>query len=65
MDIGLRGKRALVLGSSAGMGNGVARALASEGADIILTARRSDILKQQARLIAETFGTRVHWFACD
>ncbi len=65
MDIGLRGKRALVLGSSAGMGNGVARALASEGADIILTARRSDILKQEARLISETFGTRVHWFACD
>ena len=30
MDLGIKGKRALVMGSSYGMGNGVARALAAE-----------------------------------
>ena len=48
MDLGLRGKRALVVGSSYGMGNEIARTLAAEGANIILTARSGDILKKRS-----------------
>ncbi len=65
MDTGLRGRRALVMGSSAGMGNGVAKILASEGADIILTARRAEVLEREAKFISDTNGVRVHWIQCD
>jgi len=65
MDLGLKGKRALVMGSSYGMGNGVARALAAEGVDIVLTARSGDILAREAKDIADKFGVRVEAMACD
>ena len=65
MDLGLRGKRALVVGSSYGMGNGIARTLAAEGANIILTARSEDILKKEAADIQRQFGVRVEAIACD
>ena len=65
MDIGIKGKRALIMGSSYGMGNGVARALAAEGVDIVLTARSQDILEREAKDIADTHGVRVEAIACD
>ncbi|MDA0655544.1 MAG: SDR family oxidoreductase [Proteobacteria bacterium] len=65
MDLGIKGKRALVMGSSYGMGNGVARALAAEGVDIILTARNQESLDKEAKDIADTFGVRVEAKACD
>ena len=65
MDLGLRGKRALVVGSSYGMGNEIARTLAAEGANIILTARSGDILKKEAADIQDQFGVRVESIACD
>jgi 3-oxoacyl-[acyl-carrier protein] reductase len=65
MDLGLKGKRALVMGSSYGMGNGVARGLAAEGADIILTARSGDILEKEANDIANIYSVRVESIACD
>jgi 3-oxoacyl-[acyl-carrier protein] reductase len=42
MDLGLKGKRALVLGSAAGLGRAVAAALVSEGARVAVTSRSSD-----------------------
>ena len=39
MDLGLTGKRALVLGGNRGIGFGIARALAREGADVLIAAR--------------------------
>ena len=65
MDIGIRGKRALVMGSSYGMGNGVARALAAEGVDIVLTARSRDLLDREAKDIADKHGVRVEAVTCD
>jgi 3-oxoacyl-[acyl-carrier protein] reductase len=65
MDTGLKGKRALIMGSSAGMGNGVARGLAAEGVDVILTARRQDVLDAEAKSIADTYGVRAEGMACD
>ena len=39
MDLGLKGKRALVSGSTAGIGLAIASALASEGASVIINGR--------------------------
>jgi 3-oxoacyl-[acyl-carrier protein] reductase len=41
MDLGLKGRRALVLGASRGLGAGIAAALAAEGAQVAAASRRS------------------------
>jgi len=46
MDLGLRGKRALVLGASRGLGLAIARCLAAEGAIVTLCGRNRDALTQ-------------------
>ena len=51
MDFGLAGKRALVLASSRGLGLGIARALADEGAHVLLCGRSADKLKANADAI--------------
>ena len=65
MDLGIKGKRALVMGSSYGMGNGIARGLAAEGVDLILTARHQDTLDQEAAAMTKEFGVSVEAKACD
>ena len=59
MDLGIRGKKAIVAGASAGMGKGTALALATEGVEIILSARGLDRLKAAASEITEKTGTKV------
>src|SRR5215207_3738100 len=51
MDLGLAGKRAIVLSSSRGLGRGIAEALAAEGAHVLMTARSGDRLKEAADAI--------------
>ena len=46
MDLGLRKKRALVMSSSRGLGEGIAKSLASEGVHVLLTGRNKDRLKE-------------------
>ena len=46
MDTGLKKKNALVLSSSRGLGLGIAEALADEGANVLLTGRSEDRLKE-------------------
>ncbi len=65
MDLGLSGKRALVLSSSRGLGLGIAQALAAEGADVMLTARRADRLKAAAEAINARGRGRAHHFASE
>lgn len=50
MDLGLKGRRALVLGSSAGFGRGVAEALAAEGARVVISGRDADRVAEVAEL---------------
>jgi 3-oxoacyl-[acyl-carrier protein] reductase len=56
VDLNLRGKRALVTGASTGIGVGIAKALAQEGVELVLTARRTDLLVQVAQDIQHHTG---------
>ncbi len=54
MDFGINGKRALVCAASRGLGFAIAKALAEEGADLIISARDEEKLKQAAEVLAQT-----------
>ena len=51
MDLGIAGKRALVLGASRGLGRAIATALAAEGAEVVLAARNRERLAEVAAAI--------------
>ena len=48
MDLGLSGRTALVCGASSGLGLASAEALAEEGANVVLLARRAEQLDEHA-----------------
>ena len=56
MDLKLQGRRALVTGASVGIGRGIAMALAAEGVQLALTARRIDKLQEVAQAIQSGGG---------
>jgi 3-oxoacyl-[acyl-carrier protein] reductase len=56
MDLGLKGKTALVTGASEGIGSAIARKLAEEGVHIAMCARTETTLKNTAREIAHATG---------
>ncbi|HEY8367804.1 MAG TPA: SDR family oxidoreductase [Thermodesulfobacteriota bacterium] len=57
MDLGLKGKVAVVAGASKGMGRAIARGLAAEGAAVALLARDRATLERAASDIAEATGS--------
>jgi 3-oxoacyl-[acyl-carrier protein] reductase len=65
MDLGLAGKRAIVLSSSRGLGRGIAEALAAEGAHVLMTARSGDRLKEAADAISAKGPGRAATFVGD
>ena len=64
MDLGIRGRKALLSGSSRGLGKACALALAQEGVDITLVARTRDILERTADELRAT-GAKVTPVAGD
>ena len=65
MDYGLKGRRAVVTAASSGLGHEIARTLAREGADIVLFARREELLREAAAGLAAEFGVRTDYVAGD
>jgi NAD(P)-dependent dehydrogenase (short-subunit alcohol dehydrogenase family) len=65
MDLQLNNKVAFVTGASKGIGRAVAEQLASEGADVVITARNGDPLERTAREIADTSKRAVVAMAGD
>lgn len=65
MDLGLQGKRALVLSSSRGLGLGIAQNLAHEGAEVMMTARSRERLEAAAQAINAKGKGRAHFIAAD
>ncbi len=51
MDLGLKGRTALVAGASSGLGLATAESLAAEGANVTMFARRRDLLQREAERI--------------
>ena len=54
MDLELTGRTAVVCGGSEGIGLGIAEALAEEGANVVLFARRPDVLEREAKRLGAT-----------
>ncbi len=65
MDLGIRGKRALVCASSKGLGLGCAEALAAAGVDLVMNARGADALETEAARLRTEHGVDVLTVACD
>jgi 3-oxoacyl-[acyl-carrier protein] reductase len=65
LDLGLRGKVALVSASSKGLGRAIAEELAAEGASLVICARGEDALRQTAESIRKSSGVTVVAVAAD
>jgi 3-oxoacyl-[acyl-carrier protein] reductase len=59
MDLNLKNQIAIVGGASMGIGYGIARALAEEGAKVAMTARREPALRQAAKKLQTDTGAEV------
>lgn len=65
MDLGIRGKRALVTASSKGLGRGCAEALAAAGVDLVLNARGAEALEATAADLRARYQVNVVAVAAD
>ena len=65
MDLGLRGKIALVSASSKGLGRAIAEELAVEGANLVMCARGEEALRSTADSIRKASGVEVVEVAAD
>ena len=66
MELGLKGKAALVTASSKGIGLGVAKVLASEGCRVVVSSRSNDSISQaRDQIVRETGNREVYAFNAD
>jgi NAD(P)-dependent dehydrogenase (short-subunit alcohol dehydrogenase family) len=65
MDLGLRGRKALVTGASKGIGRACAEVLAEEGCDIVLVSRTAADLEAVRAKIAGEHNVSVRYYALD
>ena len=65
MDLGLKGKNAVITGGSVGIGLAIAEGLAAEGANVILAARGEERVEAEASRIASAYGVSATSVAAD
>ncbi len=65
MDLGLKGRAAIVAAASKGLGRAVAEELAREGAEVAICARSAAHLEEAAARIRQATGRAVYWEALD
>ena len=65
MDLGLKGKVAVITGGSVGIGLAIAEGLAAEGVNLVLAARGAERVHSEAKRLAAPFGVRAEGVACD
>lgn len=65
MDLGIKGKSALVTASSKGIGRAIAESLAEEGCKVAICSRNKEELLTAAAEIKKKFGTEPVWCVCD
>ncbi len=65
MDLGIKGKTAIVCAASKGLGRGCAEALAAAGVDLVINARTAGPLEAAAAEIVTAYGVRVTPVAAD
>jgi 3-oxoacyl-[acyl-carrier protein] reductase len=65
MDLGLRGRVALVAAASRGLGRAVAEELAAEGASLVVCSRSAETIEQTANEMAAASGAEILALPCD
>ncbi len=65
MDLGIKGKKALVCASSKGLGLGCAEALAAAGVDLVMNARGTEALEASAERLRQEHGVTITTVAAD
>ncbi|ALI56356.1 SDR family oxidoreductase [Celeribacter marinus] len=65
MDLGIKGKKALVCASSKGLGRGCAESLAEAGVNLVMNARGAEALEAAAAEIRAKYGVTVETVAAD
>lgn len=65
MDLGIKGKTALVIGASRGLGRAIAEKLAAEGANLVLASRNKVALQELADTLSKEHGVQVQVAAID
>ncbi len=65
MDLGIKGKKALVMASSKGLGKSVATELAKEGTEVMLCGRTETDLIAATKEIAENSDAKIHYCVGD
>jgi 3-oxoacyl-[acyl-carrier protein] reductase len=65
MDLGIRGRKAIVCASSKGLGRGCAAALAEAGCDLVVNGRNAELLAQTAAELRTRYGVAVTEVAGD
>src|SRR5436309_1785186 len=65
MDMGIKGRKAIVCAASKGLGKGCAMALAGEGVDLVINARTKSELEATADEIRKKHGVKVTPIAID
>src|SRR5436309_15773435 len=65
MELGLKGRNAVITGGTRGIGKSIARALAKEGVNVVLLARSREALERTAEEIRRDSGVQAIWIPAD